>query len=543
MINRNTKIIVASIVILSCFLYYYYYQKNNSYVSKKITDDEMKQKIIDSAKNYGNGDQKYKGIFLYSIKSGKVYLRSTDGNIYKAGNLADCPYLNDPNTTLTSYSITDVNKIYNCLSIPDRYKDIYKKTCDQNPDKDVEILVTSADDFEKFLETNSVGEIKLDQDTCFNNAKGENPITNAGLNPANNINDFVKSNKEKFAEFAFNFGVQVAAIMISFYFAFAVFLLPGIVGSSGWDKTKQSIMAGQMFLHGEALPWIKEACENALKKGIEEGVTKESVELAEGSIIKVAEEIAITASREIAVAMTKLALMAIEAVVPILDFIGAVQMIGMIIDIFDFCHLNNINTQIDQYYLDKLAEGNNLSYNMIAGYGVLGKVWDPIYNYCDYDLEPNLCYSKFNNCKKQAFLKGQKWGDNQKNFRYEHPDNEITADEYCDNIMGKNGYFNKYVKEYLNKLTVNHLGQCIKTVTNDEFADILQFYIPDIDWSQIRSINKDNYPLDLYPKDENLKILSIFIVNQNTYVAEFIKNNFYYFLSLFIIILLIILFV
>ena len=108
-ISIKTKLAIASFASVATYLSYDYYQKkNNETISKQTTDDDLKNAILDSAKNYGKGDQKYKGIYLYSTVSNKLYLRSNDGNIYRAGNLSDCPSLLDPNPNVTVYKISDI---------------------------------------------------------------------------------------------------------------------------------------------------------------------------------------------------------------------------------------------------------------------------------------------------------------------------------------------------------------------------------------------------------------------------------------------------
>lgn len=539
-VSGKTKLITASLVTIGAYLFYYYYQKNNAFsISKPMTDDDVREKLKEAGKNYGKSDQKYKGIYLYSTQSDSLYLRSTDGNLYTAGKLSQCPFILDPKNTVTSYDIVDVYESFKCSGIPDKYKDMYKADCAQNPDNDISILITSSKDFEKSLKDNSKGDITPDQNVCFDDSQGGNTIGNAGINPASNIKDFVESNADKIAEFVLQGGEMYAVSRVSSLFVIALFIIPGIVKSTGWEQTKQSIMGGQILTQ-EILPWILKESQEALSTAIE-NFGKESIDLAEGSIIKAAQDIALVALEGVAIAVSKLALMALESLSAILGPIGYIQMIGMFLDIFDLCKLNNINTQITQNILDDLAKGNDMVYNVVAGYGVMGQPWNPYNNYCDYDLQPNLCTMKYNQCKKQAFIKGQKWGDGKKFRKSDGYQTEITESEYCSDIgTGKDTKFSKYCNDYINNLKVNYLGQCIKTTTNDELADILQLYLPQFDWNKIRSVNKDNYPLDLYPKSEDAKMLSIFLVNQNTYVAEFIKNNFYYFLSLFIIILLII---
>lgn len=538
-ISVKTKLIVASIVSAGAYLCYDYYQKHNALsVSQPMTDDNVKEKFKKAGLNYGKDDQKYKGIYLYSTSSDSLYLRSTDGNIYTAGKLSECPFITDPNNTVTAYNITDIYNTFKCSGIPDKYKDLYKTQCEKNPNDDINIIITSAADFEKSIKDNAKGDITPEQDVCFDNSQGGNPIANAGINPASNIKDFVKSNTEKIIEFVEQAGIMFAASKISTLFCISVFVLPGIFESSGWEQTKQSLMGGQMLIH-DVLPWIIEKSQTALKEAID-GFGKEAIDLAEGSIVKIAQDIAVVALKGVAAALSKLAVMALESLSAILGPIGFIQMLGMFIDIFDLCHLNNINTQITQSILDNLARGNDMSYNMVAGYGVMGKPWNPVNNYCNYDLEPNLCTMKYNNCTDQAFIQGQKWGDMKTFFKKQGYQTQITEDDYCSEVNGKDSKFTKYVNDYINNLKVNYLGQCIKITTNDDLAEILQLYIPQYDWSVLRSITKDNYPIDLYPKSQDAKMLSIFLVNQNTYVAEFVKNNFYYFLSLFIVILLII---
>lgn len=539
-ITGKTKLITASLVSVGAYLFYYYYQKNNTFsISKPMTDDDVREKFKKAGQNYGKGDQKYKGIYLYSTESDSLYLRSTDGNLYTAGKLSKCPFILDPKNTVTSYDITDIYETFKCSGIPDKYKDMYKADCEKDPNNDISILITSAKDFEKSIKDNSKGEITPDQNVCFDNTQGGNTIGDAGIKPASNIKEFVESNTEKITEFVMQGGEIYAVSKVSTMFVMGAFIIPGIINSTGWEQTKQSLMGGQILVH-EVLPWILEKSQAALSKAIE-NFGKESIDLAEGSIIKAAQDMAVVALEGITIALSKLVVMALESLSAILGPIGAIQIIGMFIDIFDWCKLNNINTRITQNILDDLAKGNDMAYNMVAGYGVMGQPWNPIYNYCDYDLEPNLCTMKYNNCKKQTFMKGQKWGDGKKFLKSDGYQTEISESEYCADIgTGKDTKFSKYCNDYINNLKVNYLGQCIKITTNDELADILQLYLPQFDWSSVRSINKDNYPLDLYPKSQDAKILSIFIVNQNTYVAEFIKNNFYYFLSFFIIILLII---
>jgi hypothetical protein len=122
--------------------------------------------------------------------------------------------------------------------------------------------------------------------------------------------------------------------------------------------------------------------------------------------------------------------------------------------------------------------------------------------------------------------------------------NEITEEEYCGEISKK---YIDYQNEYFNSLKVNSVGQCISEVSNKEIAQKLKLYIgdelPDVDFDSIAGISKDNYPKDLFPSSDFAKQFSIFMVNQNAFAAQFVKDNIYYFISVFTILLLIILLV
>jgi hypothetical protein len=535
-IGIKTKIAVASLTGIGAYFLYNQYQKNNQNIIQSMSDEEIKNKITDIVKNYGKDGQKYKGIYLYSNNTGKVYLRSDDGNIYRAGNLSDCPFLTSPDNKVTSYEITDIYNSFTCSDIPEQYKTQIINACQNNPDNNVRIMIRSAQDFEDTLNKNAVGDIKPDDSICFNNIEGASDLI--GLKPAKNIKEFVKSNWEKFGELAEQLGIFLAAAKISVLFAFSVLMLPGILTSTGWDQEKQILMGGQLFLHsitGKAI--------SSLTNYLEDINQKEVIDLAEGQMTKIAEDIAINVGKEVAIYGAKLTLMFFEAISIVGDFLVVSQMFGMIIDIFDWCNLNNTNSMITQNILDNIKSGIDDQMNMQIGTTVLGQPWDPTKNYCQYDLDVATCSNRYQNCTDDAFIKGQVWGDTTKNKKSDGKKTEISENEFCSILTDKDGEYNKYMNEYLNKLKVNYLGQCIKTTTNDELADILQEYIPQYDWSPLKKVNKDNYPMDLFPKSEDARILSIFLVNQNTYVAQFIKDNFYYFLSFFIVILLIILLV
>ena len=532
-ISIKTKLAIASFASVATYLSYDYYQKkNNETISKQTTDDDLKNAILDSAKNYGKGDQKYKGIYLYSTVSNKLYLRSNDGNIYRAGNLSDCPSLLDPNPNVTVYKISDIFETYSCKNIPTQHKDKYKQQCEEKPDNDVNVLMTSESEFEKRISDVAIGDIKPSQDVCFNSSQGGDD--NTGLKPAATPEEFVKSNWQKIGELALTLGLMKAVEHISMFFCISIFVLPGIFQSSGWNKEKQTIMGGQM-LYG----WIVQKLKEKTAEAIAEKATEATVKEADGVILNVSKKIALEVATKMEFVVARVFLAFADLINPIMTAIGITQLIGMIIDIFDWCHLNNANESITQTLLDNAGKGKNIFMNNLINYNAYGEPFDPsLWSYCNYDIDPTLCGEKFDKCISQTFLKGRKWGDG-KNQPSDVGPREITKDDYCGEI---NNTYNSYINEYINSLKINSLGQCIHTPSNQEWAQILKYYIkdPNIDFSQLENVNSNNYPSNLYPTSETAKMFDIFLVNQNTYVAEFVKDNFYYFLTLFIIIMVII---
>jgi hypothetical protein len=515
---------------------YHYYNKKNEIPPPKVTDEDIEKHLVEQAKNYGKGEQKYKGIYLLNKDTNKLYLRSNDGNIYRAGNISDCPFLLDDSNTVTAYEIGDIFNTFNCKNLPDQYKEKYKTQC-FGSEGDISVLITSKEDFEAQLEKNAVGDITPSPDVCYdpNSLKGSSSLVNQpfGLVIYNNINDFIKNNKEKVGEFLQELGIFITVSKISIFFAVGLLVAPGIFTEDGWGSLKSGLMTSQMMGH-----WVVEKLEQACETAIVRNSDKAAIEAAEGSITKVSEKIAISTAKEMSTVMLEFGVKMLSRIGSLLNIIGAVQMLGMVIDLFDFCNLNNKNANLTQNLLDDVKYVMDYQFNSAIGIDMVNRNFNPEFLYCNYDIDPRRCSTKFKNCNNQAFIKGQKWGDGTINLLSEGNKTQISSEEYCSDVNAK---FDYYVNEYINKLKVNSVGQCISRPTNEDWANVLKIYFPQYDWDPLSKIDKNNYPIDLYPKTDTARMFSILLVNENTMVAQFIKNNYYYFLSFFIVVLMIIL--
>ncbi len=542
-ISNTIKIIVAIVATIVCYFSYKYYDNYYSpdVISEPLPDNIMIEQLKEKARNYPDSNTQYKGIYLYSTTSGKIFLRNKDGKIYKAGNLSDCPYLKDDN--ITAYEIKDVVTTFNCSVIPDKYKNncVGKTTSTDS----VQITTMTAEEFEKKLEDNAEpgDDYTIPVYVCNppSDVKGgTNSEASFLFKTYTNFADFVSSNQALILNFIKTFGMMKALQHFPLVFQICVVAVPGIFSTDAWESQKSSFMTMQMISHWfiGTLVEITKSVIKAFEAGADFAIKE-----ADGAIMKIATKIAIKIAQKIASEIAiRIFEMILEAITQVLDGLAILQMIGMAIDIFDFCKLNSINNNIDQSILTDLKNVSDLTMNLMFGKEMLyPKIWDPTYNYCHYDLRGDFCEQKFKNCSNQVFLKGQKWGD-MKYIEDKTKTNEITSDDYCKDI---NNEFQKYSDEYIENLKVNAYGQCITTTSNPEIAEIFKTYFPDYaqELDFLYNLNSDNYPLDLFPKNDVAKQLSIMAVNENSVVAEYVKSNFYYFLSFFIIIMIIILFV
>jgi hypothetical protein len=464
----------------------------------------------------------------------------------------------DEKSSAPAYEIEDIYNTFNCNSVPLQYRDQASRSCNYSPTSptsststtsstsptsppgDVNIKISTAQDFEKMLSDNVVGDNIISKDVCFPSSSiiGGNPLTKT----YQKVDEYYQDNKELIIEMIKQFGLFIAIAQIHIMFATMVFVFPGVFDSDEWQSKKSGFTTLQIFgefVLGEIVKISKLALD-AAKPGF-----KALAKSSEGSIMKVSNNLAMKISQKVSSRVLVVFTKVMQAAVKIFDVLGYVQILLTIVDAFDLCKVMTTNMNLSQSVLDMQKKMSDYYFTTSTGFNLLyPNVWDPFRNHCDYDLDPRTCSNKFKDCKKQIFKKGQKWGDGKKFIASPGSKTEITEDEYCGDVFKK---YQDYQNEYFNALKVNSVGQCISEISNKEIAEKLKAYIgdelPEVDFDSLIGINKDNYPEDLFPTSDFAKQFSIFLVNQNSFAAQFVKDNIYYFISVFIILVLIILLV
>jgi hypothetical protein len=540
-ISNKVKILATGLLCAGSYGTYKFYQKYNTpKLVKPMTDEQLVEKLKKSAEQYPNSNTEYKGIYLYSKTSNKIYLRGKDGKVYNAGNVSDCQYILDEKNPTPAYAIEDIYETYNCSNIPSQYQ----TQCSGSATGSVSVRISTAEEFEKNLEKSVVGDTVISKDSCFppEQIDGGDSLGTLGKTYSK-IEEFYRENIDLFVDMAKQFGIFIAVANIHIMFAVAVFVLPGVFSSNEWEATKSGYTTLQIlgeWILGHVVEISKMAIE-AAKPGM-----KSLINAADGSIMKVSSKLAMKISNGVSVKVLTVFTKVMSSAVMFFDVLGYIQIALMIVDTFDFCKIMTLQNNLNQNILDMEKKMSDNFFIQGVGYKILyPNIWNPSQNYCDYDLDPRYCSLKFSECKSQIFRNGQKWGDNIKNLRTNQTDkNQITQEQYCSDISKK---YQEYQIEYIDKLKTNSFGQCLTQISNKEIAQTLKLYagdrLPGVDFDSIIGINKNNYPDDLFPKSDFAKQFSIFLVNQNSFAAQFVKDNIYYFLSVFIVILIIILFV
>lgn len=514
--STTSKIIAAVVITGICVGYYFYYQHKNK-PSIDLTDNVVEE-LKKSASGYPGNSSNFKGIYLYSLANDSLYLRTLDNKVYNCGKLSQCPMILSDSSTETIYQISDIVNVYNCATISNQYKD----KCGGKTTGDITVVVKTASEFEDDLKKKSVGNITPNVNVCYQSTGPSTGDSSFGKT-YHSIVDFLNDKKWEILEFAGQFGVMAAVGHFYGIFGMVSMLIPGFMSGNKWGVEKTSFMTGQIIGH-----WmIGKLSEFVAKKTAEAGEREALIAAADGQIAKVSEKWAIEGSvflaKESYVLLGKL----IGSVGNMMDGIGEIQMLGMLVDVFDFCGLNSLDNNLSQ----ELFDSAKISSDKLLYIGTSGitfpTIWDPSYNYCDYDLNPLTCDTKYKDCPITS-----SWGSPGGLYIKQ------TADVYC---KAANDSFNADMNEYLDKLKTNSQGQCITTLDNKALAQLFKKYVGGgLDWDSIASVDAKNYPLSL-PDNKVLEALNVLLVNRNAIVASYVYQYRYFILS-FMIVLLIVMF-
>ena len=512
-ITTFSKVIVASVITgISVGLYLYYQHKNTPSIKIK-TDDDIVEDLKKSASGYPGNSSNFKGIYLYSLENDSLYLRTLDDKVYNCGKLSQCPLiLSDSKETI--YAIKDIVSVYNCANVPDQYKD----QCKGSKTGDVVVTLKTAQEFEDDLKKKSVGNITPDVTVCYDTT-GTAGADNVFGKSYHSIIDFLADKKDAIISFALQFGVMAAVGHYLGIFGMVAMIIPGFMSSDKWAVQKSGFMTGQILGH-----WMIGKL-SAYLSTLTDNISKELIEKGEGQIMKVTEKVAVEATAYLSKESLLLLSKVVSQIGSMFDGIGELQMLGMFVDVFDFCGLNVADNNLTQQIFDASKKSSdNLLYIGTSG-ATFPTIWDPTNNYCDYDLNPLTCDSKYKDCQINS-----PWASPGTAYTKQ------TADEYC---KVANDSLNADMNEYLDHLKTNSVGQCIATLDNKALADLFTKYVGGgLDWQSIASVDVKNYPVSL-PDNKVLEALNVLLVNKNYVVASYLQRYRYFVLSFFIILMIV----
>jgi hypothetical protein len=464
----------------------------------------------------------FKGVYLYSTVKNSLYLLTPDGKYYSCGNLTACPNILSQDTP--SYEIADITRLYSCLDksqIPDKYV----KACDGNATGWITAVLQSADDLEKFIASNISGTITPPVDVCYAKVQipGDGPGFFAKLYTG--LEDFLATNGATIGELAVlalagkaeASATEIVAFAGKWVGNFVLFgmVLQGFLGAYGsggneWDRQKAWLMSGQILTH-KVVGWIGERVAQLSK-----GEVAEMVETADGSIFDVALQVGQKCVDSVLTEFSDVIGSMIAGASSLLEVVAVVQLLGMFLDMVDPCNLNDPANNLTQESINQVQQASDMGLS-INLHGLDKVVWDPLRNFCDFPLvDPATCDKQVGQCSSNQNAQA------------------------CADAKAK---FKQYQKQYLDSLTVNSYGQCIRKtpLSNKELAALFKKYVGgQINWDAIASIDKTNYTDALLPTSNTLRELDVMLVNGNA-VVQVYANQYWWVLLIIGVVLLVML--
>ena len=507
--STTAKIVAAIVITGVCIGYYFYYQHKN-----KPSTDLNVNTVEALKKSVSLNNQNVKGIYLYSLENDSLYLRTIDNKVYNCGKLSQCPMLLSDDSTETVYQIKDIVAVYNCATISNQYKD----QCAGKTTGDISVVLKTASEFEDDLKKQSVGTITPDVTVCYQTT-GSSGGDNIFGKTYHSIGEFLSDKQFEIIQFVEQVGVMQAVAHYMGMFGMLAMVIPGFASSNRWTKQKSWFMSGQIIGH-----WMIGQL-NKYLSSITDVEKEELIKAGEGEISKVTTEVSIKATTFLAKESYAFLGTLIGSIGSALNVVGVIQILGMFIDVFDFCGLNATDNNLTQEIFDSSKKSSDLLLYIGTSGATYPTIWDPTHNYCDYDLNPLTCDSKYSDCPITS-----PWASPGT------PYTKQTADQYC---KVANDTFSADMNEYLNKLKTNSQGQCIVNPDNKALAELFKKYVGGgIDWDSIASVDANNYPLSL-PDNKVLQSLNILLVNKNEIVASYVYQYRYFILAFFILLMIV----
>jgi len=473
------KLIILSIIFVIITTYFILYFNNN-----KAKPVDLNKKIADAILSDSSS-----GIYLYSEQSNKLYYKDKNGSYFIVKDGTTCTGLMNK-----SIPIIDITQTFYCDKVPDQYKN---KCSSSDPNTYITVTIKTAQEFEDSIKNSPLINPNL------NDCVSDSNISDTNVNLYTTLESYIIQHKDDIIELGIQVGIMKALEKVLNHWAILVFIIPMVTSSQKDMRVKGGIQSAA-FIGPLILSKVSEYILEWQAKSATEVVGKEAFETSMECITYAARE---------ALFFTRTALqnvidfaMAIPGV-NILASLAEIAFIGgMILDAVDACGLNS--GYFTQDILDKYKTSLDLSIQKM----------DPSF------LE---IFDASNICSYQLLEASSQW-----NFCLSDDDKKNKDKDAFSKTDGE--LINKYQNEYLDKLTVNSLGQPLLPIyTNKDLASIFNQNVGGIDWS---SIATDQYVFG----NKNDKIgqqLALIFTDENVVYASYIYHYFYI-LIIFIIILL-----
>jgi hypothetical protein len=473
------KLIILSIIFVIITTYSILYFNNN-----KAKPVDLNKKIADAILSDSSS-----GIYLYSKQSNKLYYKDKNGSYFIVKDGATCTGLMNK-----SIPIIDITQTFYCDKVPDQYKN---KCSSSDPTTYITVTIKTAQEFEDSIKNSPL------IDPNLNDCVSDSNISDTNVNLYTTFENYIIQHKDDIIELGIQVGIMKALEKVLNHWAILVFIIPMVTSSQKDMRVKGGIQSAA-FIGPLILSKVSEYILEWQAKSATEVVGKEAFETSMECITYAARE---------ALFFTRTALQNVidfAMEIPGVNIVASIAeftfIAGMILDSLDVCGLNS--GYFTQDILDKYKTSLDLSIQKM----------DPSF------LE---IFDASNICSYQLLDTSSQW-----NFCLSDDDKKNKdKDAFC---KTDGELINKYQNEYLDKLTVNSLGQPLLPIyTNKDLASIFNQNVGGIDWS---SIATDQYVFG----NKNDKIgqqLALIFTDENVVYASYVYHYFYI-LIIFIIILL-----
>lgn len=458
-----------------------------------------------------------------SVKSGGVYFlgsgdrliyRDLSGAYYDAGGCNDCLA-----ACSGAIQVTDVYKFLSCADLPPTMKNLCPDD-DQSDDKRfVPVLLKTAKEYTDELLSQSSGKITTADclATLNGGVSGQDKLQDQQVlktvadfmnSGSSSIWDYLSAHKEAITELITQFGDLIALQKVLGEFGPLILMMPLLETERG--RLNFGVMTGFMLSakvwKSYIRVWLSSAIESLSVK-TEEKIMEEVGEHVMEYALRLTVEIAM----RFTVNAVKFAVMEVMmAITELTDglffFADIVMLVGMIVDAFDPCGLNDVFSQAD---MDAINTGWNNAYylNLLQSYKSYPVEW-----YYENVVSSGIICGLGGNSTQATRLTID---------MLSVPDRAPPSlgDDPTDPCDADNQVLRSYTNLYFNNLKVNSLGQCIQTVTNDYLTQRMRSM-----GFPVNDISGKGFQLHASDFSKALDYLDMQFANQNVIVARYIKR-------------------